>query len=398
MDWFPLTIVALTIGLFLYAYFGYPALLWLFSRRGRSTVASPVTDEWPTVSISLPVYNEAAQIRDVIQSLLNIDYPRERLQILIVSDASSDGTDDIVREYASRGVELLRIPTRGGKTNAENSAAAILRGEIVVNTDASIRILPDALKPLIAQFSDPQVGVASGRDISVAAGQNANPNAAESGYVGYEMTIRSMETRCGGIVGASGCFYAIRTHLHRVFLPAHLSRDFASALIAREYGYRAVSVDEALCLVPRTSSLRSEYRRKVRTITRGMETLFHKRHLLTPFRYGRFAWMLFSHKVCRWAVPCGGVLSVVAITGLAISETWARAALGAFVLMSTLAFLGYRWPFARPMPRLVGMVASLAGANLATAHSVVKALQQDDNAAWEPTRRENLVGTTQSHA
>src|SRR5690606_9975516 len=144
-------------------------------------------------------------------------------------------------------------------------------------------IRPDALKRLVEQFTDPTVGLASGRDISVSR-LDDDTNLGESGYVGYEMGIRRLETRLSGIVGASGCFYAIRAHLHRVPLPTALSRDFASAMITREHGYRAVSVDDATCLVPRSGSLGREYRRKVRTMTRGMRTLWFKRHLMNPMR------------------------------------------------------------------------------------------------------------------
>src|SRR5690606_5038323 len=137
--------------------------------RARKAPADEPAGGWPRVSISVPAYNEEDQIRDLIRSLLALDYPRDRLQMLIISDASSDATDDIVREYAAEGVELLRMPERGGKTKAENAAAGHLDGDIILNTDASIRIRPDALKPLIAAFRDPEVGCASGRDVSVGA-------------------------------------------------------------------------------------------------------------------------------------------------------------------------------------------------------------------------------------
>ena len=173
--------VALALLFFAYTYFGYPLLLRLFGgtrRPPRPVDAEP--DEWPRVSITVPAYNEEDQIRPLIESLLAIDYPRDRLQILIVSDASSDRTDEIVREYEDRGIELLRMEERGGKTKAENAAARRLTGEIVVNTDASIRIAPDALKSLIAVFRDPTVGLASGRDISVGP-NHEHGNRAESG-------------------------------------------------------------------------------------------------------------------------------------------------------------------------------------------------------------------------
>jgi cellulose synthase/poly-beta-1,6-N-acetylglucosamine synthase-like glycosyltransferase len=386
------TLVALPFVLAAYTYAGYPLLLkaWAGLRQPAAPPALPPA-ELPYVSISLPVYNEEAQVRGVIESLLRLDYPAERLQILVVSDASSDGTDDIVRTYADRGVELLRMPKRSGKTAAENAAAPLLRGEIVVNTDASIRILPGSLKPLVAWFADATVGVASGRDVSVT-GAVADGNTAEGGYVGYEMGVRALETRTGGIIGASGCFYAIRAELHRVPLKDSLSRDFSAALIAEEHGFRAVSVDQAVCLVPRTGDLQREYRRKVRTITRGMETLLERAHLLNPFAHGAFAWKLWSHKICRWLVPWTLVTAAAGMVLLAMTEPWARLVLAAgaaaaLVLAASLVLLP---PGARPR-RLASAVVFTAAGNIAAVHATLRLLHGDRDPTWEPTRRDAVA-------
>lgn len=376
------------VALVLYSYMGYPLLLGILARLRRPRPRPEVGDEWPTISISIPVYNEAHQIRELLESVLALDYPEDRRQIVVISDASDDGTDEIVREFASQGVELLRLSERGGKTAAENAAHRVLRGEIVINTDASIRIDPRALKPLIAYFGDPKVGVASGRDVSVARGGERDANRGESGYVGYEMWIRALETRLSGIVGASGCFYAIRAHLHREPLPAGLSRDFASALIAREHGYRAVSVDDAICYVPRTPSLHREFRRKVRTFTRGMQTLAHKRHLMNPLRYGIFAWMLFSHKVCRWLVPWAAVAALIGLALLAPTTPWAWVPLGAAALGSLLAWLGWRRSERGEVERILAVPAFAAAGNIAVIRATINLLRRHSDAVWEPTRRD----------
>ncbi|PYO43843.1 MAG: glycosyltransferase family 2 protein, partial [Gemmatimonadetes bacterium] len=292
-------LLVLAVGLGVYTYLGYPAMLSVLSLLRRRRSAGDPQTAWPQISIVLPVYNEASVIAGTLERILGLDYPADLRQVLVVSDASTDGTDEIVAGFADRGVELLRVPRRQGKTAAENAARRCLTGEIIINTDASVRIDPAAVKHLVAAFRDPSVGVASARDVSVT-NLEQQANAGEQAYVGYEMWIRDVETAVYGIVGASGCLYAIRSELHMGRVPEDLSRDFAAALTAREHGRRAVSVPAALCFVPRGASLRQEYRRKVRTITRGLATLTHKRALLNPLRYGVFAWMLFSHKVCRW--------------------------------------------------------------------------------------------------
>ena len=383
----PVIVLGLALALFLYAYLGYPLVLWVLSRvRNRPLPGPDEVEEWPTLSISVPAYNEAAQIRELIHSLLALDYPRDRVQILVVSDCSDDGTDEIVREYADQGVELLRMPERGGKNRAENHAAQFLTGEIVVNTDASIRIHKGALKPLVAVFTDPEIGCASGRDISVGAGEYTE-NAGESGYVGYEMGIRDLETRVSGIIGASGCFYAIRPHLHRLPLPESLSRDFSAALHSEEHGYRAVSVPRATCLVPRSPSLHKEYRRKVRTITRGLQTLWYKRFLLNPFRHGWFAWMLFSHKICRWLLPWAGIAAFLALGVLAFRSPLAAAAFAAGWVVLGMAAVGWVLAGRDAAPRLFSVPAFLVAGNLAAAHALLRALRGGQDKLWEPTRR-----------
>ena len=382
--------LAAALGLPLYSYIGYPALLWLatLARRAPRLLAGPhYLADWPLVSITIPVYNEAAVIADTLERVLAIDYPPQRRQILVVSDASSDGTDDIVARYAERGVELLRLTRRSGKTAAENATRPLLRGDLIVNTDASVRIHPQAIKALVAALADPTVGVASGCDVSVA--QLSGANRGEQAYVGYEMRVRQLETRVAGIVGASGCLYAIRAQLHREFVPEDLSRDFAAALLARRAGWRAVSVPDAVCYVPRGGSLRQEYRRKVRTMARGLRTLWYLRTLLNPVRYGAFAWMLVSHKLCRWLVPwaLAGALGVVATLAVADRSTWAQVLLGGGAAVLALAFVGWRWPERRPVPRALALPAYLVSGTVAALSAWLLALRGVGTAMWEPTRR-----------
>jgi cellulose synthase/poly-beta-1,6-N-acetylglucosamine synthase-like glycosyltransferase len=379
-------LIAIPAALGLYAYVGYPILLRLLAagRPAPPRFGDPPT--WPYISILLPAYNEERSIRGTLEALLALDYPADRRQILVISDASTDRTDAIVQEFRSQGVELIRLRKRAGKTAAENVAARHLRGEVVVNTDATIRIPAASLKPLIRVFQDPTIGVASGRDISVGRA-DVETSRGEWAYVGYEMWIRRLETRAGSIVGASGCFYAIRRELVTDLFPEALSRDFASPLRAREAGYRTVSADEAICCVPRTVSIRSEFNRKVRTLARGLETLWYKRALMNPLAYGRFAWMLLSHKLCRWLVHLTLPLGLVGLVLLALVEPAALLVLAAVVLVAGVGILAWRWPEARPAPSPVSVCGFVVAVNVAALLAWSKALRGERNPIWEPTRR-----------
>jgi hypothetical protein len=206
------------------------------------------------------------------------------------------------------------------------------------------------------------------------------------------MWVRSLETRVDSIVGASGCFYAIRAAIYDSQFPQELSRDFASAIMAKEHGLRAVSVHQAICLVPRTTSLESEYRRKVRTMARGLETLWFKRHMMSVRRYGLFALMLVSHKLCRWLVP---LLLPLVLVGLALASEQsvvARAGLGLALAFGAAGVIGWRWPrgWAHKVPGALAIPGYLVAAVTAAFAAWAKALRREHNALWEPTRRPAL--------
>lgn len=381
-----LAVAPLAIGIIAYAV--YPFCLLLASRLRRRVVPLPQLGSWPSVTITVPVYNAAASIRATLDHLLKLDYPRDRLQILVISDASNDATDEIVRTYASRGVELLRLPERRGKTVAENASLAASLGEILVNVDSTILVPASSLKKLISAFQDPTIGVASGRDVSMGSA-DMQSNRAESGYVGYEMWIRDLETRIGSIVGASGCFYGARRQVHARPLPASLSWDFASALNARLEGFRSVSVRDAVCIVPRTAAIRTELNRKVRTMARGLGTLLHYRELMNPFRYGAFALMLICHKLLRWLPYLLAPVAYLALAVLALESGPARLVLAVVSLGILAGAIGIRWGRSR-IPAAISLAGFVVAVFLAGFLAWVAALRQAQLATWEPTPRPEI--------
>lgn len=384
--WLLIALVLLPAALIGYAYWLYPLMLGLRRAKTGTPVAAKADDALPLVSITLPAYNEERRLAGALEALLASDYPADKRQIIVVSDASTDTTDDIARRYAPQGVELLRLPTRQGKTAGENASRAVVRGSIVINTDASVRVAPGAVRALVTAFADPMVGVASGYDVSVSE-LGASPTAGEGSYVDFEMKLRSLETAWYGIVGASGCLFAIRRELHAVPLPETLSRDFASALVAREHGFRAVSVESAQVFVPRAGSLQAEYRRKVRTMARGLRTLFYKRALLNPLRYGFFAFALWSHKVARWLVYPAAAVAVLALAVLAMESRLALASLVAAVIGVIVGSMAMRAADSRRLSGPLRMVAFGYATNVAGLAAWRDFVRGVDMAVWEPTRR-----------
>jgi cellulose synthase/poly-beta-1,6-N-acetylglucosamine synthase-like glycosyltransferase len=369
----------------LYAYLGYPMVLWALTRVRRRAVSAASGAGWPSLTVTVPVYNAVSGIRATLEALLELDYPRDRLQVLVLSDASTDGTDAVVNEFAERGVELLRAPERRGKTAAENAAVTVSRGDIIVNVDATVLVPPASLKRLVRAFDDPTIGVASGRDISTGA-DASQATRAESGYVGYEMWLRDLETQAGSIVGASGCFYGFRRCIHDQPLPRELSWDFASTLIARKRRLRSVSVPDAVCMVPRTPQVRTELRRKVRTMARGIGTLYYHRALMNPFRYGQFALMLISHKLFRWLPYLLAPISVLAIGFLSMYNVFARAFFALIFVTLVLGAIGIRHSRLgqrRPLAAAAFVVAVFTAGFLAWCD----AIRGTHMVTWEPTPR-----------
>ena len=284
-------------SLVVYTYFGYPFVLWAFAKlKSRRVLKDEI---FPSVSIIIAARNEADKIRQKIDHTLALDYPAERLEILVASDASDDATDAFVKEYAARGVQLVRAPQRRGKEHVQGLAVSVAKGDIFVFTDAATLLEPDALWRLVANFADPSIGAVSTEDLIVDA--HGNPTA-EGLYVKYEMWVRRLEGRFHSLVGLSGSCFAIRKELCSDW-SASLASDFMGALCAARRGYRAIADPAALGRFVALASPQDEMRRKIRTFLRGITVLMANLDLLNPLRYRPFAFQLASHKLLRFLAP-----------------------------------------------------------------------------------------------
>ena len=283
----------------LYAYLGYPLVLRLLAlispHRGSSKKTHPDAQHRPFVTMIVPLHNEESVIARKLENTLALDYPHDKLEILFVSDGSTDRTTEIIRSSLAPHLKLLELPERGGKAQALNHGLKHANGDVICFSDSSIMLNPDAVTTLMANFDDPAIGCASGEDFIQGGG-------GEGLYGRYELALRRLESRVHSIVGASGSFYAQRRSLCGEF-PEGMAPDFLSVLNTVEQGYRAISDSDAKGSMTSLSSNQAEFQRKVRTILRGISTLFVKSRLLNPLRFGLFSVELISHKLMRWCVP-----------------------------------------------------------------------------------------------
>jgi len=286
-----------------YAYFGYPLLLMLISIFRSNPVQKARIA--PNVSFIITAYNEEKRIGEKIENTLNQNYPPEKLEIIVASDCSSDGTDDIVKSYQSNGVKLVRAPERKGKENAQKYAVETATGEILIFSDTATILTPDGISSIVKNFNDPTVGCVSSVDKFI---DREGKIGGEGAYVRYEMFLRNLETKVNTLVGLSGSFFAARKEVCRPWAP-DLQSDFNTLINAVKKGYRGVSDPESVGFYHDLSNEKREFHRKVRTVVRGIRVLIRNFSILNPFKHGFFAWQLFSHKLCRWLVPFAMILA-----------------------------------------------------------------------------------------
>ena len=364
------------VGVF-YPYAGYPLVLQLVRRlvsRPRPATAPAL----PTVSMIIPVHNEASRLEPKIANTLALDYPADRLEILFVSDGSTDDTAAMIRAAVGRRLDVIELPQRGGKAAALNAGLHRAGGEIVVFTDASIALAPDSIRAIVAPFADPRVGCVSGEDRIAETG-------GEGLYGRYELYLRRLESDVHSIVGASGSFYAQRRALCTPFTEG-MAPDFLSVLRTVQQGYRAISEPAAVGEMTSVKSAKQEFDRKVRTLLRGMTALFACKTLLNPVRFPVFAFELWSHKVLRWTVPFNLLAALLAPLALLDRPFYVVALVAQIVFYAGAAAAFAEWANVhRSLPGRIALYFSSVNAAILTAwYHYSRGVRQE---LWTPSRR-----------
>lgn len=339
-------IFAVSCAAGLYVLFGYPLLLRVL---GALRPARPVVRQFVprTVSVILPVRDGEPFIGKKLEWILGLDYPKELMQILVIDDGSTDRTPEIVDAFADRGVERLSVKA-GGKAAALNAGLARATGEILFFTDVRQELEPNALRSLVEHFADPEVGVVSGE---LVIRQGETHHEADIGlYWRYEKAIRRRLSKMDSVLGATGCIYAMRRSLAVPIPPDILVDDMFLPLAAFFKGYRVIFDDDARAYDYPTA-LRSEFRRKVRTLAGNWQLLRHYPKLLLPTNR---MWLHFlSHKLGRCLMPAG--LIAIAATTPFLPQPYLTIAAGSQGLLYGLALLGGVLDHDSPLKRLTSL-------------------------------------------
>jgi cellulose synthase/poly-beta-1,6-N-acetylglucosamine synthase-like glycosyltransferase len=289
----------LIIFLIFYTYIGYSLLILLISLFFNKPVKKK--EIYPSVTFLITAYNEAGSIADKIENALQLDYPKEKLEVIVASDGSTDATDSIVMKYQKQGVILNRVEGRVGKTETQNQTVAKATGDIIIFSDATTNYIKDAVKKIVRNYADPEVGAVSGRY------EYINPTGAAVGigtvlFWKYENLVKKLQTRIQTITGCCGCIYSVRRDLYEA-LPPDIISDLVEPLKILEKGYRIAFEPEAVAFEVTSETSKEEFGMRVRVISRGMYGLWYMQALFNPIKYGFISFQLFSHKVLRWMIP-----------------------------------------------------------------------------------------------
>lgn len=379
-------------GLIVWVYFGYPLALncGLLGRTKESRPAGETTCDidnsaasWPDISVIIPAHNEEAAIADKIRNLLDSDYPRDRMEIFVGSDGSSDRTQEIVERFRNDAVSLVSFPQHRGKSAIQNALVKLATGEILVFTDADCLLAADALRHLVEHFRDSQVGLVTGAPRYTNA-DDTGTTSNESLYLRYETWLRKAESDSGILAMASGSLFAVRRSLWKPLAPSH-GDDFVLPLSILRNGMRNVLELRARPITSLTqTTLRALLRLKVRIVSKDSCALLENRDLLSPFRYGSAAIALWSHKLLRWLVLFF-MVAMFASTLFLLNRPIFQIAIVLQVGFFAVAIVGIVCQ-EKIRARVFSVPASFVFVNIAAAIGILKAFTRHVSGLWEPDR------------
>ncbi len=376
-----------------YSYIVFPVIVFLRAALWPRPYGQ--ADITPSVTVVIAARNEVRDISKKLESLRRQDYPRDRLEIVVVSDGSDDGTPAAVRSTGLDNATVLDLP-RVGKGEALRAGVAAASSELLVFSDANSIFAPDAIRRLVRPFHDASVGGVAGNQVYATGGEGDATTSGERSYWDFDRSLKLAQSRAGNVIAATGALYAIRRPLFRP-IPTGVTDDFYLSLAVIDAGYRLVFEPHALVYETVAPSRSLEYGRKVRIMTRGLRCVAMIPRVLDPRRTGFYAVQLFSHKVLMrlMAVPLIvlGTTSLLLVPTSGIYRLFAAGQV-AFYSLAALGLgishrrVGHSLPLALPAYFCLVQAASL--------HATWHLLRGQMYDRWEPSRDDGLSEASRS--
>ncbi len=368
----------------IYSYFLYPLILLLLPVKNNFQFVDKQVDlaSLPFVTFIITAYNEEALIREKIQNTIATDYPADKREILVASDGSTDKTNQYINSFVEQGVQLIEVEDRKGKENAQLAAIQAAKGEILIFSDVATQIPEKAIKRIATTFKNKKIGALSSEDRFIT---EKGEIAGEGAYVKYEMWLRRLESRVKSLVGLSGSFFACRKQICANW-DINVPSDFNTALNCVSQGFVAISQPDVLGYYPNIKDESKEYQRKLRTVIRGMAAIAHKPSVLNPFKFGLFAFEVFSHKIMRWLVPWFQLALLISSIIAWQAHILVTVILAGQIVFYLLATIGWVSKAARSHT-LAKLPFFFMQVNIAIAHAGIQFLSGKRITIWEPSKR-----------
>lgn len=389
-------IALLGLGLPLYAYVGYPIALFALAslvQIGRDAYYLVSRAErrsqdiwWPSVSIIIAAYNEEEVIGRTLSRCLELDYPEERLEVVVGSDGSTDGTVEIAQQHEGERVQVVAFPERRGKLSVISDCVARAGGDVLVFTDANTVLSRDSVRRLARHFNDPRVGAVCGELRLLTAD---GPLADEGLYWRYEMVLKILESRLDSVLGANGAIYAVRKDLFPKLAGNLITEDFVIPMKVRASGFRVLYDPEAVAVEDAPATVSDEFRRRIRIGAGNWQALWRCAELLLPWK-GFVSFAFWSHKVLRWLAPFLLVAGFLANLALLAEPVW-QAVFAAQVGFYGCAVLGYVLRRLRLPAGPLRPASYFVAINAALAVGLVRGVLRMQQPTWQRTAREPVV-------
>lgn len=375
----------LCAGIVVYVNAGYPVLIALLSWLVPQT-ESQTDKDLRRVSLIISAYNERAVIGEKLDNALSTDYPAALLEVVVVSDCSDDGTDEIVRRYCDQRVRLVRQEEHLGKSSGLNLGVPVSSGEILIFSDANAMYRPDAIRQLVRHFGDPLVGYVVGNARYLEQPDQAPSASSEGLYWKLETWLKRRESQFGSVVGGDGAIYAIRRELYAPLRATDIN-DLLNPLQIISKGYRGIYEPGAVCYEEAGDSFEKEFRRKVRIVGRSLNAVWRSSAVLLPWTQPRHWFSLVSHKLLRWFVPVFLALMFASCLALWHMPLYRIASLLQIVFYG-LAFVGLLVGRRVSSPRFLNIPYYFCLVNVASLLGIMQFFRGSLTPTWRTIRQE----------
>lgn len=379
-----------------YTYVGYAIFLWIFVKLGKTFSSSykhEVTKDYePEVCLFVTAFNERDYILQKIANSKSLDYPRNKVQYLWITDGSDDGTPDVLKEY--NGIEVHHLPERRGKIHAMNRGMVFVKAPIVIFSDANTTLGSNSIKEIVSRFADSRIGCVAGEKRIVEREKDAAAGAGEGLYWRFESWVKKLDGELNSAVGGVGELFAIRKELFEEVENDTILDDFIISLRIAKKGFKIAYAPEAYAEETASVNVKEELKRKIRIAAGGVQTMVRLKELLNPFRYRILTWQYFSHKVLRWTLAPVSLFLMLFLNLIivAVSDLWTEINFYSLFLYFQLfcyllAFGGWYFENKQIRHKVLFVPYYFVSINYASVRGIIRFFKGKQSVNWERSKR-----------